>query len=135
MLQSWSLTLISSRRSRAKIWSLCRTPPPQLQCGLMGPFGLNLRCFSLVHVKVWQLYIYTFLCNDNFWSLKHKRSQRWRLSYVSNPKAFEFPQINYKMNNGKNYTYAYALGLNHFIPDRVWIISWSVFHKCWRMLF
>uniref|UniRef100_A0A8C1C5F5 Retinoid isomerohydrolase n=2 Tax=Cyprinus carpio TaxID=7962 RepID=A0A8C1C5F5_CYPCA len=33
--------------------------------------------------------------------------------------AFEFPQINYKMNNGKNYTYAYALGLNHFIPDRI----------------
>ncbi|XP_016119902.1 retinoid isomerohydrolase-like, partial [Sinocyclocheilus grahami] len=33
--------------------------------------------------------------------------------------AFEFPQINYRMNNGKNYTYAYALGLNHFIPDRV----------------
>lgn len=33
--------------------------------------------------------------------------------------AFEFPQINYKMNNGKNYTYAYGLGLNHFVPDRV----------------
>ncbi|KAI4880776.1 hypothetical protein NFI96_003780, partial [Prochilodus magdalenae] len=33
--------------------------------------------------------------------------------------AFEFPQINYKMNNGRNYTYAYALGLNHFIPDRI----------------
>uniref|UniRef100_A0A8C2Q821 Retinoid isomerohydrolase n=1 Tax=Cyprinus carpio TaxID=7962 RepID=A0A8C2Q821_CYPCA len=41
------------------------------------------------------------------------------LSYVLNLKAFEFPQINYKMNNGKNYTYAYALGLNHFIPDRI----------------
>ncbi len=38
---------------------------------------------------------------------------------VFNLKAFEFPQINYRMNNGKNYTYAYALGLNHFIPDRV----------------
>uniref|UniRef100_A0AAY3ZV45 Retinoid isomerohydrolase n=1 Tax=Denticeps clupeoides TaxID=299321 RepID=A0AAY3ZV45_9TELE len=33
--------------------------------------------------------------------------------------AFEFPQINYKKNNGKNYTYAYALGLNNFIPDRI----------------
>lgn len=33
--------------------------------------------------------------------------------------AFEFPQINYKRYGGKNYTYAYALGLNHFIPDRV----------------
>jgi len=36
-----------------------------------------------------------------------------------NLKAFEFPQINYKMNNAKNYTYAYGLGLNHFVPDRV----------------
>uniref|UniRef100_A0A669CCM6 Retinoid isomerohydrolase n=1 Tax=Oreochromis niloticus TaxID=8128 RepID=A0A669CCM6_ORENI len=33
--------------------------------------------------------------------------------------AFEFPQINYKRYGGKNYTYAYALGLNHFIPDRI----------------
>lgn len=33
--------------------------------------------------------------------------------------AFEFPQINYGRFQGKNYTYAYALGLNHFIPDRV----------------
>lgn len=33
--------------------------------------------------------------------------------------AFEFPQINYEKHCGKNYTYAYALGLNHFIPDRV----------------
>jgi len=40
-----------------------------------------------------------------------------------NLKAFEFPQINYKMNNAKNYTYAYGLGLNHFVPDRVGIIT------------
>ncbi|XP_041659198.1 retinoid isomerohydrolase isoform X1 [Cheilinus undulatus] len=33
--------------------------------------------------------------------------------------AFEFPQINYGRYQGKNYTYAYALGLNHFIPDRI----------------
>ncbi|KAG5847987.1 hypothetical protein ANANG_G00132090 [Anguilla anguilla] len=33
--------------------------------------------------------------------------------------AFEFPQINYPRCSGKNYTYAYALGLNHFIPDRI----------------
>uniref|UniRef100_A0A3B3D4X8 Retinoid isomerohydrolase n=1 Tax=Oryzias melastigma TaxID=30732 RepID=A0A3B3D4X8_ORYME len=33
--------------------------------------------------------------------------------------AFEFPQIDYKRHGGKNYTYAYALGLNHFIPDRI----------------
>lgn len=33
--------------------------------------------------------------------------------------AFEFPQINYEKFAGKNYTYAYGLGLNHFIPDRV----------------
>ncbi|KAM9719083.1 retinoid isomerohydrolase [Menidia menidia] len=33
--------------------------------------------------------------------------------------AFEFPQINYERYAGKNYTYAYALGLNHFIPDRI----------------
>lgn len=33
--------------------------------------------------------------------------------------AFEFPQINYSKFNGKNYTFAYGLGLNHFIPDRV----------------
>ncbi|KAM9500922.1 retinoid isomerohydrolase [Clarias gariepinus] len=39
--------------------------------------------------------------------------------FSSPRQAFEFPQINYKMNNGRNYTYAYALGLNHFIPDRI----------------
>ncbi|XP_010883873.1 retinoid isomerohydrolase [Esox lucius] len=33
--------------------------------------------------------------------------------------AFEFPQINYQKHGGKNYSYAYALGLNHFIPDRI----------------
>ncbi|KAG9350879.1 hypothetical protein JZ751_024768 [Albula glossodonta] len=33
--------------------------------------------------------------------------------------AFEFPQINYSKFCGKNYTYAYGLGLNHFIPDRI----------------
>ena len=33
--------------------------------------------------------------------------------------AFEFPQINYSLCGGKKYTYAYGLGLNHFIPDRV----------------
>uniref|UniRef100_A0AAQ6A8D0 Retinoid isomerohydrolase n=1 Tax=Amphiprion ocellaris TaxID=80972 RepID=A0AAQ6A8D0_AMPOC len=33
--------------------------------------------------------------------------------------AFEFPQINYERYGGKNYTYAYGLGLNHFIPDRI----------------
>lgn len=33
--------------------------------------------------------------------------------------AFEFPQINYQKYCGKPYTYAYGLGLNHFVPDRV----------------
>uniref|UniRef100_A0A8D3C881 Retinoid isomerohydrolase n=1 Tax=Scophthalmus maximus TaxID=52904 RepID=A0A8D3C881_SCOMX len=33
--------------------------------------------------------------------------------------AFEFPQINYSRFAGKNYTYTYGLGLNHFIPDRI----------------
>ncbi|KAM4023602.1 retinoid isomerohydrolase-like [Anomaloglossus baeobatrachus] len=33
--------------------------------------------------------------------------------------AFEFPQINYKAYGGKDYKYAYGLGLNHFIPDRL----------------
>uniref|UniRef100_A0A671PDM1 Retinal Mueller cells isomerohydrolase n=1 Tax=Sinocyclocheilus anshuiensis TaxID=1608454 RepID=A0A671PDM1_9TELE len=33
--------------------------------------------------------------------------------------AFEFPQINYKKYCGKNYTFAYGLGLNHFVPDRI----------------
>ncbi|XP_018582330.2 retinal Mueller cells isomerohydrolase-like isoform X2 [Scleropages formosus] len=33
--------------------------------------------------------------------------------------AFEFPQINYNRFNGKDYMYAYGLGLNHFIPDRI----------------
>ncbi|KAJ8791180.1 hypothetical protein J1605_020743 [Eschrichtius robustus] len=32
--------------------------------------------------------------------------------------AFEFPQINYQKYGGKPYTYAYGLGLNHFVPDR-----------------
>uniref|UniRef100_A0A8C7E6P4 Retinoid isomerohydrolase n=1 Tax=Naja naja TaxID=35670 RepID=A0A8C7E6P4_NAJNA len=33
--------------------------------------------------------------------------------------AFEFPQINYAKYSGKPYTYAYGLGLNHFVPDRL----------------
>ncbi|XP_071474846.1 retinoid isomerohydrolase isoform X2 [Callospermophilus lateralis] len=33
--------------------------------------------------------------------------------------AFEFPQINYQKYGGKPYTYAYGLGLNHFVPDRL----------------
>uniref|UniRef100_A0A7N8XXG0 Retinal Mueller cells isomerohydrolase-like n=1 Tax=Mastacembelus armatus TaxID=205130 RepID=A0A7N8XXG0_9TELE len=33
--------------------------------------------------------------------------------------AFEFPQINYSQYGGKKYSYAYGLGLNHFIPDRI----------------
>ncbi|XP_017548918.1 retinal Mueller cells isomerohydrolase isoform X2 [Pygocentrus nattereri] len=33
--------------------------------------------------------------------------------------AFEFPQINYSKYSGKDYTFAYGLGLNHFIPDRI----------------
>ncbi|XP_076132441.1 retinal Mueller cells isomerohydrolase isoform X1 [Alosa pseudoharengus] len=33
--------------------------------------------------------------------------------------AFEFPQINYSAHGGRDYTYAYGLGLNHFIPDRI----------------
>ncbi len=59
----------------------------------------------------------------HIWSKILKLSWTLKLTvmfcHVFNLKAFEFPQINYRMNNGKNYTYAYALGLNHFIPDRV----------------
>ncbi|KAF7651197.1 hypothetical protein LDENG_00114300 [Lucifuga dentata] len=33
--------------------------------------------------------------------------------------AFEFPQINYARCCGKKYSFAYGLGLNHFIPDRI----------------
>lgn len=33
--------------------------------------------------------------------------------------AFEFPQINYSRCRGKKYSFAYGLGLNHFIPDRI----------------
>uniref|UniRef100_A0A8C4H9E8 Retinal pigment epithelium-specific 65 kDa protein n=1 Tax=Dicentrarchus labrax TaxID=13489 RepID=A0A8C4H9E8_DICLA len=33
--------------------------------------------------------------------------------------AFEFPQINYSQCCGKKYSFAYGLGLNHFIPDRI----------------
>ncbi len=60
---------------------------------------------------------------DTLWFKILKLSWTLKLTvmfcHVFNLKAFEFPQINYRMNNGKNYTYAYALGLNHFIPDRV----------------
>lgn len=47
--------------------------------------------------------------------------------------AFEFPQINYKKFSMKKYTYAYALGLNHFIPDRVgkWFTLASVYWVPW----
>lgn len=37
----------------------------------------------------------------------------------SSHSAFEFPQINYSKYRGKKYSFAYGLGLNHFIPDRV----------------
>lgn len=37
--------------------------------------------------------------------------------------AFDFPQINYKRCNGKNYTYAYGLGLNHFVPDKIYKLN------------
>ncbi|XP_062250758.1 retinal Mueller cells isomerohydrolase-like [Platichthys flesus] len=33
--------------------------------------------------------------------------------------GFEFPQINYSLCRGKKYSFAYGLGLNHFIPDRI----------------
>uniref|UniRef100_A0A7N6BTX0 Retinoid isomerohydrolase RPE65 n=1 Tax=Anabas testudineus TaxID=64144 RepID=A0A7N6BTX0_ANATE len=33
--------------------------------------------------------------------------------------AFEFPQINYSQYRGKKYSFAYGLGLTHFIPDRI----------------
>ncbi|XP_003977539.1 retinal Mueller cells isomerohydrolase [Takifugu rubripes] len=33
--------------------------------------------------------------------------------------AFEFPQINYSEYSGKMYRFAFGLGLNHFIPDRI----------------
>uniref|UniRef100_A0AAQ5YN65 Retinoid isomerohydrolase RPE65 n=1 Tax=Amphiprion ocellaris TaxID=80972 RepID=A0AAQ5YN65_AMPOC len=33
--------------------------------------------------------------------------------------AFEFPQINYSQRRGKEYSFAYGLGLNHFIPDKI----------------
>lgn len=33
--------------------------------------------------------------------------------------AFEFPQVHYSRCRGKKYSFAYGLGLNHFIPDRV----------------
>uniref|UniRef100_A0A3Q1FTP9 Retinoid isomerohydrolase RPE65 c n=1 Tax=Acanthochromis polyacanthus TaxID=80966 RepID=A0A3Q1FTP9_9TELE len=33
--------------------------------------------------------------------------------------AFEFPQINYSQRCGKEYSFAYGLGLNHFIPDKI----------------
>ncbi|MFT7808890.1 retinoid isomerohydrolase [Arapaima gigas] len=39
--------------------------------------------------------------------------------FSSPRQAFEFPQINYSRSCGKDYTYAYGLGLNHFIPDRI----------------
>ncbi|XP_072130787.1 retinoid isomerohydrolase-like isoform X1 [Mobula birostris] len=37
--------------------------------------------------------------------------------------AFEFPQINYKKFNGKDYTFAYGLGLNHFVPDKIYKLN------------
>uniref|UniRef100_A0AAQ5YIS4 Retinoid isomerohydrolase n=1 Tax=Amphiprion ocellaris TaxID=80972 RepID=A0AAQ5YIS4_AMPOC len=52
----------------------------------------------------------------------HKEEQGKNLPEIlfSGPRqAFEFPQINYERYGGKNYTYAYGLGLNHFIPDRI----------------
>ncbi|RXM28794.1 Retinoid isomerohydrolase [Acipenser ruthenus] len=42
----------------------------------------------------------------------------WK-GYIVFNVTFEFPQINYKKFSMKKYTYAYALGLNHFIPDRI----------------
>lgn len=49
--------------------------------------------------------------------------------------AFEFPQINYEKFSGKNYTYAYGLGLNHFIPDRVGFIYHTHTHTHTLLIF
>ncbi|TNN64919.1 Retinoid isomerohydrolase [Liparis tanakae] len=45
--------------------------------------------------------------------------RRYVIPLDVNKATFEFPQINYQKYAGKNYTYAYGLGLNHFIPDRI----------------
>nr|AFZ78092.1 retinoid isomerohydrolase [Petromyzon marinus] len=37
--------------------------------------------------------------------------------------AFEFPRINYEKNNGRDYTFAYGLGLNHFVPDKIYKLN------------
>lgn len=81
----------------------------------MGQFGWNRKYFSQGHGKVILLFcrvtssvknVFEIICVS---CIKH-------IFYVT---AFEFPQINYKKFNGKDYTFAYGLGLNHFVPDKV----------------
>lgn len=56
------------------------------------------------------------------------RISHWKSFIIA---AFEFPQINYSKFSGKNYSYAYGLGLNHFIPDRVSIAHrWELVVHC-----
>uniref|UniRef100_A0A4W3GF06 Retinoid isomerohydrolase n=1 Tax=Callorhinchus milii TaxID=7868 RepID=A0A4W3GF06_CALMI len=43
--------------------------------------------------------------------------------YSGPRQAFEFPQINYQKYSGKDYNYAYGLGLNHFVPDRIYKLN------------
>lgn len=104
------------RRSRGRTLSACRTPQPQQRCMLMGRSGWSLRCCSLDLAKVpthTSKFIHLVKVFNRCWEcLNHVTIF---MLFV----AFEFPQINYKRYGGKNYTYAYGLGLNHFIPDRV----------------
>lgn len=90
-------------------------------CSLQRRHHLAWTWSALFWTKTrWHTYI-----DVDFWS---KESQYLSFEYqISNPKlqmspsitAFEFPQINYSQCCGKKYSFAYGLGLNHFIPDRV----------------
>lgn len=80
------------------------------------------RCHPSVSVNSWSFNWST--CFDqpsvNRWLLaRWIKPFDWSSVCRVSVSAFEFPQIHYSRCRGKKYSFAYGLGLNHFIPDRV----------------
>lgn len=92
-----------------------QTPPPQSQKYRFQDFTrLIVSCSTVNDSFVLQLHAHRLVVIAECQSVS---DQSLHLLLILT--AFEFPQINYHAHGGRDYTYAYGLGLNHFIPDRV----------------
>uniref|UniRef100_A0A8C2HDG7 Retinoid isomerohydrolase RPE65 n=1 Tax=Cyprinus carpio TaxID=7962 RepID=A0A8C2HDG7_CYPCA len=92
--------------------------PRQGEYSAPSLFG-NCHKYSRVIIIIFYSFIFNYYCIDIQYSKKKNRLKVFPLRGCVCVSAFEFPQINYKKYCGKNYTFAYGLGLNHFIPDRI----------------